>query len=206
MTGDLIAMENDRFSSRRGAAAARAQPPFPHDLLARLVHWGWGLLFYPLAAASLQGLASGLPAVPGPVPFTVAGTAVAVAAVSLYRPAHWGPIFAACLGLVAGATGSGLPGLAAFAYPILPLCCALLRDMIRREAAATFIFFVCFQSLFQAVGAYLGDRFAGVPVIPVDHAMVSIGLTVVATTVITGVVRGVLGFAWMVLSRIGTSD
>lgn len=196
MTGNLLTVERNRFYAKMPAAArsGSGHPCSGSELRTLALRRQWGFILYPLAASLLAGLASGLPAIPAPTPFTIAGTAVAITCVSLFSVSHWGPVFALCLGMVAGATGPGHPGLTALSYAALPIGWTLVRNTVSSRTTVAFVAFACVQTILQATGNYLGQRVGGIPVISVHRAMVSITLTVLTTSLVAALVRAGLDF------------
>ena len=149
--------------------------------LGMTARWGWWLLACPLVALLLQGVASSVPIVSWGFPFTVAGTAILIAWVSLRRDPYIGAMLAAWIGLSADASGPALPGAGTWAYILVPLVWVACRRYIRDDAALPLIIFAGLQTVVQTFGGYLGLRFSGVVVTPVHRALVTTLLTALVT-------------------------
>lgn len=149
-------------AARGGPVLTEAQREFWLGLWAATVEWSRGLGACLAGAAVLQGVLSAFPVMLWwSVPVTVPVSAVAVALVGLRAAPPWGPVFAACVGLLADAAGPALPGATAWAYLPIPIAFALLHPHLRREHPVTLVLYAFVQTVMQTTGGYIGLRLAG---------------------------------------------
>ena len=163
----------------------------------------WSLLLCPLFALLIQGVAGSLPPLWPSYPFTISGTAMIIAWISL-RQAPWvGAVLAAWIGVFADAAGPGLPGTGAWAYALVPLLLLLGYRRVREDRLVILLTLVGLQAGVQTLGTYVGLRCSGMNLVPVHRAIVSTLLTVAATVGIFAVFSLVLAFVAALVRRLG---
>lgn len=142
-----------------GSSLTDAQREFWARLGTALGQWGWGSAACLAGAAVLQGaLASSPVMLWWGVPVTVPVSAVAIALVGLRAPPQWGPVFAACVGLLADASGPALPGATAWAYLPVAVAVSLLYRRLRLDHPVTLVLYASAQAFVQIGGSYIGLR------------------------------------------------
>jgi len=109
------------------------------------------------------------------LPVSLPVSALVVALVGLRLSPAWGPVFAACLGLMSDAAGPGLPGTCAWSYLPVPIVVALLQRHLRRDHPLTLIVVTTAQAAVQTAGSGLGLRLAGWTAMP-GHGILVVAL------------------------------
>ena len=162
MSAEVTHMDDPEQAAGAGLAAGAPPPVTWSHLASELAEWGWGLLACLAAAAVCQGMLSAFPVLLWwSVPAAVSFSAVLIAAVGLRYAPPWGPVFAACLGLLADAAGPALLGATAWAYLPVPIAAALLHRHLHRGHGLTLVLYAGLQAVVQIGGTYVGLRLSG---------------------------------------------
>lgn len=190
MAGEII------LSSSADAADAERRPEVPSSpevdprqfVLGQLASLGRGLRGFAACAAAAAVVAGILSAFPvmlwWQVPVALPVSALVVALVSLRLSPPWGPVFAACLGLLADAVGPGLPGTSGWSYLPVPMVVALLHQHLRREHPLALVVVTTAQAAVQTAGTALGLRLAGWSTMPGHRVLVVVLATSLLGTVL----------------------